>query len=119
MDFNEYQRKIQQFDTFSYEKFIADGGKVSNLGVVGKALGLAGESGEVCDKIKKIIRDKNGEASETDKTEVIKEMGDVLWYLAMLARYLGTDFEKVTALNIEKLTDRQKRNKIHGAGDNR
>lgn len=119
MDFNEYQRKIQQFDTFSYEKFIVDGGKVSNLGVVEKALGLAGESGEVCDKIKKIIRDKNGEASEADKTEVIKEMGDVLWYLAMLARYLGTDFEKVAELNIEKLTDRQKRNKIHGAGDNR
>ena len=46
-------------------------------------------------------------------------MGDVLWYLAMLARYLGTDFEKVAELNIEKLTDRQKRNKIHGAGDNR
>lgn len=119
MNFEKYQREAQQFDTFSYEEFIAGGGKISSLGMIEKVLGLAGEAGEVCDKIKKMIRDENGEVSEGKKMEIVKEMGDVLWYLAMVARYLGVSFEKVAELNIEKLTDRKKRNKIHGTGDNR
>ena len=53
MDFEKYQREAQQFDTFSYEEFIAGGGKISSLGMIEKVLGLAGEAGEVCNKIKK------------------------------------------------------------------
>ncbi len=81
--------------------------------------GISGEAGEISEKIKKIIRDKNGVVSKEDKTELIKEMGDVLWYLAVLAKHLGYDFEEVGQSNIKKLRDRQARGKIHGSGDNR
>ena len=119
MNFNEYQEKASKFDTFSYETFIKEGAKVNHLGMLEKVLGLAGESGEACDKIKKLIRDNNGEISEEKKKELAKELGDILWYLAMVSKYLGMEFSKVTEMNIEKLQDRFERNKIHGSGDNR
>jgi NTP pyrophosphatase (non-canonical NTP hydrolase) len=81
--------------------------------------GITGEAGEIAEKIKKIIRDKDGILSAEDKQELIKEMGDVLWYLAVLAKHLDCDFDEVGKRNISKLRDRQKRNKIHGSGDNR
>ena len=81
--------------------------------------GITGEAGEIAEKLKKIIRDKNGVIADEDKEELIKEMGDVLWYLAVLAEHLGYKFEEVGARNIAKLRSRQARNKIHGSGDNR
>lgn len=81
--------------------------------------GIAGESGEIAEKIKKIIRDHDGVLSDEAKQEIIKEMGDVLWYLAVLAEHLGYKFDQVGRTNIKKLRDRQARNKIHGSGDNR
>ena len=57
--------------------------------------------------------------SDKKKKEIIKEMGDCLWYHARLADVLGIDFNDVADLNIEKLLDRMKRNKIHGEGDDR
>lgn len=119
MDFNEYQMRAQKFDTFSYEDFLVAGAKVDNLGLLEKILGLMGESGEVCEKVKKVIRDEKGVASEEKKKEIVKEMGDVLWYLAMVSKYLGVKFEEVAKMNLKKLEDRLERNKIHGAGDNR
>ena len=119
MNFNEYQERAGKFDTFSYEKFVAEGAKANHLGILEKVLGLAGESGEACDKIKKIIRDENGEVSELVRKELVKELGDILWYLAMVSKYLGVEFEEVAKMNIEKLQDRLERNKIHGSGDNR
>jgi len=119
MDFNEYQMRAQKFDTFSYEDFLAAGAKVDNLGLLEKILGLMGESGEVCEKVKKVIRDEKGVVSEEKKKEIVKEMGDVLWYLAMVSKYLGVKFEEVAKMNLKKLEDRLERNKIHGAGDNR
>jgi NTP pyrophosphatase (non-canonical NTP hydrolase) len=82
-------------------------------------LGVSGEAGEVAEKVKKIIRDFDGKVSDEAKGELIKEMGDVMWYLAVLADHLGYKFDNVGTTNIAKLRDRQKRNKIHGAGDNR
>jgi NTP pyrophosphatase (non-canonical NTP hydrolase) len=82
-------------------------------------LGVAGEAGEVADKVKKIIRDKGGELSTNEKEELMKEMGDVLWYLAVLAEHLGYSFEEVGKANIEKLRSRQERGAIQGSGDNR
>ena len=119
MNFNEYQEEAGKFDTFSYEVFVREGAKVSHLGMLEKVLGLAGESGEACDKIKKLIRDNDGEVSDEKRVELVKELGDVLWYLAMVSKYLGVEFEKVAKMNIEKLQDRFERNKIHGSGDNR
>lgn len=78
-------------------------------------LGLCGEVGEVAEKVKKNIRD--GKIIEYD--DIRKELGDVLWYLANLAREFDITLQDVAYTNIEKLRDRQKRNKLSGSGDNR
>jgi NTP pyrophosphatase (non-canonical NTP hydrolase) len=82
-------------------------------------LGINGEAGEVAEKVKKIIRDKNGNISEEDKKELAKELGDVLWYLAVFAKQLGYSFESVAEANLEKLQSRKKRGVLGGSGDNR
>jgi NTP pyrophosphatase (non-canonical NTP hydrolase) len=82
-------------------------------------LGINGEAGEVAEKIKKIIRDKNGEISQADKDEMAKEIGDVLWYIAVLAHELGFSFDDVAQQNIDKLQSRKARGVLGGSGDNR
>ncbi len=82
-------------------------------------LGLAGEAGEVAEKIKKVLRDNQGIVSEEKKTEITKELGDVLWYVANLSQELGISLEQVAEKNIEKLKSRQQRDELHGSGDNR
>jgi NTP pyrophosphatase (non-canonical NTP hydrolase) len=82
-------------------------------------LGLAGESGEVAEKIKKILRDDNGIILEEKREDLKKELGDVLWYLSQISTELGLSFEDVARFNIEKLQSRAQRNMIHGSGDNR
>lgn len=82
-------------------------------------LGLAGEAGEVAEKIKKILRDKGGALDEAAKTELAKELGDVLWYTANLATELGLTLEQIASGNIEKLASRKDRGVISGSGDNR
>jgi NTP pyrophosphatase (non-canonical NTP hydrolase) len=82
-------------------------------------LGLAGETGEVAEKIKKIIRDNDGIIDLEKKEEIAKELGDVLWYLAQLSTELKLDFSYIAEKNLEKLKSRQERNRLHGNGDNR
>ena len=82
-------------------------------------LGLVGESGEVAEKFKKLVRDKDSDESQIDKDDIKKELGDVLWYVAVLADYLDLELDDVAQLNIDKLVDRQKRNVLGGSGDNR
>lgn len=93
------------------------------LPVVYPALGLAGEAGEVADKIKKLIRDEGYRPgdyiSTNDKAAIMLELGDVLWYIAELAHNLGITLEEVGRQNLQKLASRQQRNKIHGSGDER
>ena len=112
MEFDEYQERAKKTDTFSKCG-------LNEVGFIEKVLGLTGEAGEVADKIKKILRDKNGELSEEDRTAVAKELGDVLWYLASISRYLDLPLSEVAKMNIEKLESRYARNTIHGSGDNR
>lgn len=83
------------------------------------ALGLCGESGEVAEKIKKLIRDKKGKLDLQSKQEIVKELGDVLWYLSAIASELKINLEEVAKINITKLSNRKNKNKIHGSGDNR
>jgi len=78
-------------------------------------LGLVGETGEVAEKIKKLIRDGNKIANE----EILKELGDVLFYTTALANLYGKGLQEVMKLNIKKLDDRQRRGKLKGSGDNR
>lgn len=78
-------------------------------------LGLTGEAGEIANKAKKVIRD--GKA--LDREDMIKELGDCLWYVAGLASVLGIDLHDIAEINIAKLKDRQNRGVIGGSGDNR
>ena len=82
-------------------------------------LGLAGESGEVCEKFKKVIRDDGGVLNPEKIEEIKYELGDVLWYITQIATELGLDLEDVAQGNLIKLKSRLERNKIHGQGDNR
>ena len=82
-------------------------------------LGLVGEAGEIAEKVKKIYRDKNGDMKQLDHDDMKAELGDVLWYVAMMADYFDIPLDEVGEKNINKLADRMKRNKIHGSGDNR
>ena len=80
-------------------------------------LGLVGEAGEIANKIKKVVRDKIPAANW--QKDIPSEIGDVLWYCAMLADYLDCDLGKIMENNIEKLQSRKKRGVIGGSGDNR
>lgn len=82
-------------------------------------LGLTGEAGEVADKVKKVIRDREG-VFDTDTREAIKlELGDVLWYVAQLSSELGYDLNEVAEANLQKLSSRAARGRIGGSGDQR
>ena len=88
-------------------------------GIVYPVLGLAGESGEVADKVKKVLRDRGGVFDDAVKNDIAREAGDVLWYLAALARELGISLEDIARINLEKLSSRQSRDTLRGSGDNR
>jgi NTP pyrophosphatase (non-canonical NTP hydrolase) len=82
-------------------------------------LGLSGEVGEIQNKAKKVIRDKNGEISKEFKDDMIKEIGDVMWYVSQLCNELDLNMEEVMMKNIFKLSKRKEEGKIKGDGDNR
>lgn len=113
MDFDKYQEQAAKYDLFEV---------TSDLKAVGfyeKVLGLTGEAGETADKVKKILRDKDGVVSKEDRELLVKELGDVLWYLAAISRYLGVPLSEVAKGNLDKLESRYQRNKLHGEGDKR
>lgn len=66
------------------------------------ALGLAGEAGEVADEIKKVLY----HGHEFDREELEKEIGDVLWYCAVLAEQYELKLSAIAAQNIAKLQAR-------------
>ena len=83
-------------------------------------LGLTGEAGEIANKVKKFIRD--GAAKDeylAKRIEIGYEIGDVLWYCAVLAEELEMNLGHIMEKNLEKLADRHKRGKISGSGDHR
>lgn len=86
--------------------------------IIYPALGMTGEAGEVADKVKKVIRDY-GSFTDERKREIVKEIGDVMWYCATLANDLGYSLEEVGFMNIMKLKSRKERGVIGGSGDNR
>lgn len=122
---DEYQDATLRYDTFPgyYDgtaKYSKDGIMVATeQGLIEKVLGLPGEAGDAADKFKKIIRDKSGVISLSDREEIVKELGDVMWYVSTIAAYLDVPLSEVANGNISKLESRLKRNKIHGEGDNR
>ena len=109
MQFEEYQKESRKTAIYPNhgENFIYP------------TLGLVGESGEIAEKIKKALRDDNGEVTEERSRELEKELGDVLWYISQLATELGLSLEEIAAKNLEKLFSRMDRGKLSGSGDNR
>jgi len=105
MTFDEYTNKA--LDTVS-ESILGD--------ITYSCLGLVSEAGEVADKLKKGIRDHDG---EVDGKGVAKELGDCLWYINKLASELGYSLEDIAVMNVEKLSSRKKRGVIGGSGDER
>lgn len=104
-----------------YQKFVKDHSFYPNKGnnFVYPALGIAGEAGEVCDKIKKIIRDDNGKMSKDSKRFIKKELGDVLFYITAEANELNLSLQEIVEANIEKMVGRKKRGTLSGSGDER
>ena len=109
MTFEEYQNKAKQ--TANYPNV------GSNFIYV--ALGLAGESGEVAEKVKKLLRDNNGAMNEETKNKMCYELGDVLWYVSQMGVELGLSLEEIAEKNLEKIFSRKERNAIGGNGDER
>lgn len=109
MDLNSYQTSALQTAIYPNMSF--------NFAY--PALGLVGEAGEVADKLKKVIRDNNGELTDPVRDAVAKELGDVLWYLAVLAYELDYDLNTIAQGNLDKLASRQERGVLTGSGDNR
>lgn len=83
------------------------------------ALGLAEEAGEVAGKYAKAVRDNAGVIDKERKQEIVKELGDVLWFTAEICTCLGVSLAEVAQKNLEKLASRKARGVIHGSGDNR
>lgn len=110
MSFDEYQKQ-------ALTTVLSTGDEFKDL--LHWVLGLNGEAGEVAEKLKKIIRDKQGVVSADDKAELAKELGDVLWYIAVFANDLGVSLDDIAAQNLAKLRSRKDRGVIGGNGDNR
>lgn len=99
-----------------YSKWVE--GKIITEGqtrLIENVLGLVGEAGEVAEKIKKQMRDSNKVSAD----DIVKELGDVVFYATALANYYGRSLGVVLEVNVQKLDDREARNKIQGSGDNR
>ncbi len=84
------------------------------------ALGLTSEAGEVSGKVKKLIRDgEDVEGFEMKKIAIASEIGDVLWYCAMMAKEVGVPLNTIMQENLKKLHGRKERGTLQGSGDNR
>lgn len=104
MKLNEYQKQAKK--TAIFEKDVA----LNYL-----TMGLCSEAGEVADKIAKSYRDRLHYSYQ----EVAKELGDVLWFVALMADYHNFTLEEIAQGNLDKLASRMERNAITGSGDNR
>jgi NTP pyrophosphatase (non-canonical NTP hydrolase) len=87
--------------------------------IVYPTLGLAGEAGEVAEKVKKLLRDDGGVMSADRREALAGELGDVLWYVAQVATEAGLDLEEIAQGNLDKLLSRQQRGMLSGSGDSR
>ncbi len=107
--FNQYQKRA--LETAMYP----------NIGqsIIYPALGLTGEAGEVSELIKKMIRDDGGQLTEQRREKLLKELGDVLWYVAVVAHEAGLMLGDVAQVNLDKLSRRKSEGKITGSGSDR
>lgn len=110
MTFNEYQKKALETAIFNKDPL---------MDKTIWAMGISGEAGEILEKWKKIVAYKDGIITDEDIDGIKKELGDVLWYIALLAHSLNLELDDVVKLNVEKLASRKARGVQKGQGDNR
>ena len=108
MEMNEYQIKSVKFAIYP-----------ATHRILYPALGLTGEAGEVANKVKKVLRDKDGVFTSEDRNAIAKEIGDVLWYCAALATDLELTLGYIASQNELKLSKRKANGTIGGSGDDR
>lgn len=110
MTLNEYQKAARATAVYPDE-----------YKIIYPTIGLCGEAGEAAEKVKKAIRKAHGYTfkNEIDYAGLLKELGDVLWYLANVCSDLGVDLEMIAQVNLDKLASRAERDVLKGEGDNR
>lgn len=113
MTFEEYQQ--QAISTLTTDHAYGD----ISAELMAQILGLVGESGEVAEKVKKLVRDHDGRISDEARKELLKELGDILWYVNAVSHLLGSNINDVAKNNLEKVLSRKSRGTTKGAGDNR
>lgn len=129
MELNEYASKAMQTAIYP--------GAGTPMGLAYVALKMNGEAGEFAEHLGKAMRDEsygqpavlhsNGNTSPSSfdilhpsrHALLVKEVGDVLWYLAAACRELNVTLEQAAQINLDKLADRNNRNKLQGSGDAR
>ena len=87
--------------------------------IIYPTLGLTGEAGEVANKVKKIIRDGSDSKDEKLVSEIKAEIGDCLWYIAVLASDFDIKLSDIASANLIKLENRKEKGTIRGSGDQR
>lgn len=97
MDLREYQDWVESVSSE----------RVNTLGLIYAGLGLSGETGEVVERVKKIVRDREGIATNDDIDYIRLELGDVLWYVAKFCNELGLTMDEVFQANVDKINDRR------------
>jgi len=107
MDFDDYQALTKKTAVYPSDKALEY-----------LALGLAGEAGEVANKVKKILRGDQ-ELTQDVKNMISDELGDCLWYISELSTKLETRLMMIAGRNIDKLLKRKVEGKIRGSGDDR
>lgn len=111
------QFTLTYFDGFVDSMWIYDPAKHGSMPEMGYvALAITGEAGEIAEKVKKAYRETDGAVINED---MLKELGDVLFYIIKLSHLIGSDLRGVISANIKKLSERKARGTMHGNGDNR
>lgn len=108
LTFNEYQAQARTTKNYPDE-----------IGLLYAALGLAGEAGEVANKVKKVYRDDKGVLTAERAQAIAQEMAGCIWYLSAMCDEIGVSFSAIAQANLTELADRKARGVVHGDGDNR
>lgn len=102
MKSKEYIANAKKTESVDYDAIAQRLGQKSMMRVLHSALGLSTEAGEILDAVKKHVY----YGKELDKVNLFEEVGDLFWYLAIMADELGFDFEAAMKKNNEKLEAR-------------
>jgi len=110
VNFNDYQDRAHS---------TSKGTEIGGDTLIYPLMGLAGEVGELLNKVKKLHRDGDGDITDAQCSGLVKECGDCLWYLAEVCTQLGVDLDYVAHCNLQKIADRAARGAVGGSGDER